>query len=1083
MLSNGLLRLWENPEVTSLNKLPPRASFDSFPTKRGALSRDRARSPWHMSLNGEWDFHLAPDPTAAQQLVAGGTADASWKPIQVPGSWDLQGFGNPHYTNVQMPWRNEPPCVPSANPTGIYRRRFSISEAWRGKRIVLHFGSADSVLAVWLNGEAVGLSKDSRLPAEFDVTPLVRKDAENELVAIVVKWSDASFIEDQDMWWLAGLHRDVFLFATPTTCIADVTCFPRLDEACREATLELTVLAGLTGGLPDKLRAELQLFDPKGRAVFRRPLSKPISTRFSHNQVGRYEARFLAPIPRTRLFLWSHEDPALYTALVSLHSPAGVSHTSLRIGFRRVEVRDRNLLINGRRVLIVGVNRHDHHDTGGKTVSAETLRLDAVTMKRHNINAVRTSHYPNDPRWLDICDELGLYVIDEANAESHAFLNQLCHDPRYATAWLDRAMRMVMRDKNHPCVIAWSLGNESGYGPTHDAAAGWIRHYDDTRPLHYEGAISRNQTLSTWAHGSPATDFVCPMYASIAALCEWSRFVDRHPKRTRWPVPPAKLLRDAEALTPEFQVATQRRALREPIHPLDRPAILCEYSHAMGNSNGSLADYFELFRNTRGVQGGYVWEWLDHGLRRKTPNGREHWVYGGDFGDTPNDANFVCDGLVWPDRSPHPAMRELKKLAQPVVVSLAHASGRRIRIQNRHDFIPLAHLMGIWELTINGRVAVRGKLPRLRLAPGEATSVALPLPAPRADEDASERFLNFRFVTASDTPWASRGHEVATEQIALVRNQTRARHKRKRASAKGGLPVAVERAGVVSIRAGEIEIAFERSSGSFVSLRESGREIIQRGPLLQLWRGATDNDGIKLMRPQTGKPLEAWLKLGLDCLAHRCTGFAWETKRDGSVVVSVVHAASGRRKWTDATHRHTYQMRHGGGVDCSNIVTLGPRDMTDLPRVGVCMHLAAGFENLRWFGRGPHENYCDRKFAAHVGLHRAGVAATYVAYIMPQEHGHFTDTRWLSLGNGQGTSLRVESSQHFEFNATHLSAEDLYAARHDGELVPRAETLLYLDAAHRGLGTGSCGPDTLERYRLLRRKYVWSYTLVPSAGT
>lgn len=1083
MLSHGLIRLWENPEVTSLNKLPPRASFDSFPTSRLALSRDRTRSPWHQSLNGEWDFHLAPDPVTAQQVVTGLASSPVGGTINVPGSWDLQGFGRPRYTNFQMPWRHEPPGVPRENPTGIYRRRFTMPTVWRGLRVVLHFGSADSVLAVWLNGTEVGLSKDSRLPAEFDVTSLLRPGANNELVAVVVKWSDASFIEDQDMWWLAGLHRDVFLFATPTTYIADVVCFPLLDPAYRSGDLDLAVHTGFLGTLPEKLRVAVQLLDPGGRPVFARPLVKPLATTCAHNQVDRFVARFRAPIPKSRLQLWSHEEPALYTVQITLHSAAGQSHTAIRAGFRRIEVRDRNLLINGRRVLIVGVNRHDHHETLGKSVPRETMRRDAVLMKQHNINAVRTSHYPNDPHWLDLCDELGLYVIDETNAETHAFLNELCHDPRYATSWLDRAMRMVMRDKNHPCVIAWSLGNEGGYGPPHDAAAGWIRHYDNTRPLHYEGAVSRNQTLSTWAHGAPASDFVCPMYASIDDLRKWSRFVDRHPPRARWPVTPTKLLRAAESLAPQFTVPFPRQPLREPLHPLDRPAILCEYSHAMGNSNGSLADYFDLFRNTPGVQGGFVWEWIDHGLRQRTADGRDYWAYGGDFGETPHDANFVCDGLVWPDRTPHPAMHELKKLAQPVVVTLVDTRSDRIRIRvrNRNDFTSLANLEGRWELTANGKTVARGRLPRVALAPDAAQSLAIRLSASTAIPADAECFLNVRFVCANKSAWASRGHEVATEQLSVPRrSRVGAQSRLARNSRQGSLSHRSNENGV-TVNAGDVEAVFEKTTGALSALRCQGIDLISHGPLLQLWRGATDNDGIKLMLPQEDKPLDRWLRLGLDRLSHRCMAFQAKATRDEGFVVSFTHAASGRGIWEDATHRHRYLVKPDGAIECLHDVSFGSPDMKDLPRVGVCLHLPEGFESLQWFGRGPHENYNDRRAAAHVGHHRSTVSATYVPYIMPQEHGHFTDTRWLELGIPGGAALRVVSDGLLEFNATHFSAEDLYAARHTTDLVPRPETLLYLDGAHRGLGTGSCGPGTLRRYQLNRRSYRWRFTLKPSA--
>ncbi len=514
MIATGLIKAWECPELTSLNKLPPRATFHPFASRAEALRGRRESSPWWKSLDGSWDFRYAPDPETAERWRVSGEGERAQ--IEVPGNWETQGFGRPHYTNVQMPFREEPPHVPAANPTGIHQKRFDLPEAWRGQRIVLHFGGADSMLAVWLNGTAVGLSKDSRLPAEFDITAAARFDGPNELTAVVVKWSDATFVEDQDMWWLAGLHREVFVDATPQTYLADIVCSPRVSEDCRSAEFEVTVDVGFAGQLPESgVSVEAQLYDARGRAVFSRPLRTDVSTRRAIHDHLRNKGRLRAPVPRERLRLWSHEDPCLYRCVVTLRSPHGTQYTTVTTGFRRIEIRGRDLLINGRRVLIKGVNHHDHHETRGKAVPFETMLADVRLMKQFNFNAVRTSHYPNDPRWLDLCDRHGLYVIGEANIESHDFHNQLCQDTRYATAWLDRAMRMVVRDRNHPCVILWSLGNESGHGPHHDAAAAWIRHADPSRPLHYEGAISKFQSMLGWAHGAAATDVICPMYSSL----------------------------------------------------------------------------------------------------------------------------------------------------------------------------------------------------------------------------------------------------------------------------------------------------------------------------------------------------------------------------------------------------------------------------------------------------------------------------------------------------------------------------------------------------------------------------------------
>ncbi len=1079
MLNSGLIKAWESPELTSLNKLPPRATFYHFATAKQALARVREKSPWFRSLDGAWQFRLEPTPDDALRLVAAGRSLGSikWERISVPGNWEMQGYGKPHYTNIQMPWPHEPPHVPTANPTGVYRRLFTIPPAWIGRRIVLHFGGADSVLAVYVNGTAVGLSKDSRLPAEFDITAVAQAGAANEFVAIVIKWSDASFIEDQDMWWLAGLHREVFLYATPLTYLAEIHARPHLGADLRTAELELDVHVGYAGGLHNNARVEIQLLDPRGRAVFGAPHRKTVSSQRHHLAYDRNMARFRVPVPGNRLALWSHESPALYTLLVTLRSPHGASHTTMRLGFRRIEVRDHDLLINARRVLIKGVNHHDHHPDFGKAVPYAILVRDVQLMKQFNFNAVRCSHYPNDPRWLDLCDEYGLYVIDEANLEAHDYYNQLCFDPRYATAWLDRVMRMVVRDKNHPAIVLWSLGNESGYGPHHDAAAGWVRHYDPARPLHYESAINTGQTKLTFAHGSAATDIICPMYASVEKLAEWSDLVSKnyHPAPDRNPRGEA-LLALGEHHAREETIAAPRPAIPTPLHPLARPVILCEYSHAMGNSNGSLADYFALFRSKPGLQGGFIWEWLDHGLRQKTADGKEFFAYGGDFGDTPNDANFVCDGLVSPDRIPHPAMWEHKHLAQPVAIEAVNLTQGQIRVRNEQDFTSLGWLRGHWELLLDGVISKSGPLPPMDLAPGEAKELRLSLGRRPLGQEA---LVNIRFFTAVETLWAKCGHEVAWRQFPLGVSRRTVFVGRKVNPGKFRVS---ETDGMLIVFSDAIRAAFCLEAGTLVSLIRDGTEFIQRGPLVQLWRGAIDNDGLKLWSGQENKPLGRWRTLGLDHLEHRKTSLKWKSDRRGAVTVSVRHSATGRERWRDCQHTHRYRFLADGVLKVENEIGLGSSDMTDLPRVGVQLVLPQGFEALRYFGRGPRENYCDRKTAEQVGVYESTVSDEYVPYLMPQEHGHHTDVRWLELGNKGGASLRVTGSPTVEFNASHFTAENLYAAKHAHELVPNVTTILYLDAAQRGLGTGSCGPDALPVHRLTARKYRIDFTLTALAG-
>ncbi len=768
-------------------------------------------------------------------------------------------------------------------------------------------------------------------------------------------------------------------------------------------------------------------------AVFETPLLATVSPPadpWAAHTFRRTELYLEGAVPRPQL--WSAETPYLYTLVVTLKTPGGEESTRCTVGFRKIEIRDRQLLVNGERVMIKGVNLHDHHDTAGKAVHRETMEADVRLMKQFNVNAVRTSHYPKDPYYYELCDRYGIYVVDEANIEAHAFYREMCRDPRYTNAFVERVAAMVERDKNHPCVIFWSLGNESGYGPNHDAAAGYVRATDPSRPLHYEGAIAPGDG-SSWAEGHRATDVVCPMYPPIEDIVTWAKTTDD------W-----------------------------------RPMILCEYSHAMGNSNGSLADYWAAFETYPGLQGGYIWEWLDHGIKQIGPDGRSYWAYGGDFGDEPNDANFITDGIVWPNRTPHPALFEFKHLVQPVRVEPVDLAAGRVRIVNKHDFIGLDWLRGEWELTVDGERVQWGELPPLDVPPGGALEATLDLKGASA-AGPGERFLNFRFYQVDETRWAPADFEVAWQQIPLpsvardlsgLRNLT-------------GLPVvATEDETSITLKAGGVRAIFDKATGA---LAEFGAKtnLIVAGPRLNVWRAATDNDGIKLMLDgaewQAYKPLVQWLALGLDRVAHTLESIRLVAS-DGLSVVEIVHRASGRGRGDDFRHTQRYTLLPSGELAVENTVAIGD-GITDLPRVGVSLTLAPGLEALDWFGRGPWENYADRKASAMVGLYRSIVADQYVPYIMPQEHGHKTDVRWLALTDVRGQGVRVAGEPTLEFSASHFTDDDLYRARHTCDLKPRPEVILNLDAAQRGLGTGSCGPDTLPQYCLLAPEYRFAYRL------
>jgi beta-galactosidase len=769
--------------------------------------------------------------------------------------------------------------------------------------------------------------------------------------------------------------------------VGDVDVRASLDDELNDG--RIAVHANVDG--------DVRLLDSRGRAVVQGALEN-----------GRFESVVRRPAQ------WSAERPSLY----ALELTTGGETVACDVGFRRVEIRDGLLLVNGRAVLLNGVNRHEDDDVRGPAITRESMERDVVLMKQLNLNAVRTSHYPDDPYWLELCDRYGLYVIDEANIESHAYEFELCNDSRYVHAFVDRVRNMVERDKNHPSVILWSLGNESGYGVNHDVAAGYVRGRDPSRPLHYESAIrSPDHSAALWDRGHRVTDILPPMYAPVEAIVDWA----------------------------ERSVDT-------------RPLILCEYSHAMGNSNGGLSDYFAAFRKYPRLQGGFVWEWADHGLRKVDRRGCAYWGYGGDFGDRPNDANFCADGLLWPDRTPHPAVEELKHLGQPVAVE-ALGPGR-FRVHNRYEVEDLRNLRIEWTLEADGERVRSGVLPVLRTSAGTYEDVALDLPP-----GDGERFITFRTTLRRATDWAPAGHLVAWDQL------TAGGRSRRPAAGRGAAPRRADGALTLEARGTRAVI-----DDGLVSLAFDGVELLESGPQLQLWRAPTDNDGIRLLiergiwESHWSCPLKRWLDLGLDRLDRRT-----DRVRVVGDAVEIASRATGRGNWSDIRHVQRVRLARDGSLHVDNEVRFGAQ-VTDLPRVGVVLELLPGLDELEWYGPGPWESYSDRRASAIVARHRSTVDAEYVPYILPQEHGHHPDARWARL-SGDAGSLEVRGVPAIGFSASRFTAADLYAARHTVDLEPRRTTVLSLDAVQRGLGTASCGPDTAVRHRLLERSYRFGYIL------
>ena len=1047
-----LSRPWELPELTHINRLPARATLIPYRTTAQAFSCVREKSPWFKSLNGTWKFRLVGNPEAVPAgFFKPAASETGYRPIEVPGNWNMQGYDKPHYTNVQMPFENNPPYVPDDNPTGLFRKAFTVPAAWKGRRIVIHFGGVESMFYLYVNGQQVGMAKDCRLPAEFDITSYV-KTGSNMLAVMVIRYSDGSYVEDQDHWWMAGIHRDVYLYSTDKAYLEDVFATATLDDNFSDGRLNIKAKLGFADEPESGFTVEALLYDGKKQVA---ALSKGVSAWYRVDY-GSCEMGTILRKPRQ----WSAEQPNLYTLVIVLRSEKGriLETTSCRIGFRTVEVKNRELLINGKAVLIKGVNRHDHHDARGKAVPRETMIRDIEVLKQFNFNAVRTCHYPNDPVWYDLCDEYGIYILDEANIESHANYHTLCRNPRWSQAFYERVMNMVLRDKNHPCVIGWSLGNESGYGENHDRAADAVRAYDPSRFLHHEGALKRSWRQGSNVydeHGWRANDIIDPMYPSISVLEENARNASKN----------------------EY-----------------RPFIMCEYTHAMGNSNGNLKEYWDLIKKHHGLQGGFIWDWVDQGILAKSeignrkselriadhdgmgkraleaaraechkPGGRFFWGYGGDFGDKPNDANFCINGMVWPDRTPHPGMFEFKKLVQPVAMQL---KGSSLAVTNEQYFTGMDWLQGRWEVKVNGRIVQKGKLKILKTAPGQTASLKLPL-RKLTLKPGEESFLMVSFAARSRTSWCPKGHEVAWEQFVLGKAS----------------PVLLKRLGgatfsessnSIRIVAGRVHVVFSRTTGMITSLKHDGTELVVKGPKLNVWRAATDNDGIKRWSGQKRKPLGKWLTAGLNKISFG-KAVTSVRRRGGCVEVSVRRPAFAIGPEPAFEHTHVYTITGNGRIHVSNKVVAG-KDLPELPRIGVTMQLVPGLESLKWYGCGPHESYCDRKAGAAVDVYGGTVSGQYVPYILPQEHGNKVDVRWMSLA-GLNKKVTFRAKTLMECSASHFTADDLFAAFHTNELSPRKEVIVNIDCRQRGLGTGSCGPQTLEKYQVPPGKYEFGYSI------
>lgn len=1005
---------WEDPQVIQRNRLP--AHSWSFPYRDAELAAqgNYRASRHYLSLNGRWKFHWSESPaTRPANFYQPGYDLSEWGELPVPANWQMHGYDYPIYTNIKYPFPANPPHIPhNYNPVGSYVRTFFVPTDWTGQRIILHFGGVNSAFYVWINGEQVGYSQGSKTPAEFDISSQVRP-GHNQIAVEVYRWCDGSYLEDQDMWRLSGIERDVYLYTQPPVYIADYFARTGLDDTYQNGDLDLTVdLAGDRRGANYQLEVKLSE-RPGGRVVYSE--SQPVAQGNTH--------RFRTQVPSVRA--WSAEKPHLYDLSIHLVHTDGTALIHRRsIGFRQVEIKNKQLHVNGVPILLKGANRHEHHPERGHVVTEADMLEDIKLMKLYNLNAVRCSHYPDDPRWYELCDEYGLYVIDEANIEAHGLgvydfpaygyrmSTSTARSPEWLPAHLDRVQRMVERDKNHPSIIIWSLGNEAGAGDNFQQCYDWIHQRDGSRPVQYEQA---------WTDAY--TDIVAPMYHTI------------------------DLMRDF--------LATDD----------DRPMILCEYSHAMGNSNGNLMDYWRLIEAEPQLQGGFIWDWQDQGLAKCTATGECFYAYGGDYGPKGviSDGDFCCNGILFSDKAIKPAMWEVKKAYQYLRFEAVDMEQGRFLIKNGYDFTNTNELLFRYELKSEGQVVQEGYFPAPDIAPHQSDIISLPLAT--TDLTAGrEYFLHLYALLPSRRGLLDRGHIVATAQLPVregkwnkptIEPATRLR--------------VVEQEETLRIIGQHFSLEFDKPSGWLNSYNFAGAELL-RGPLrANFWRIPTSND------KGNGMParLAGWKDVAAD---RQQVAITYERQAD-TLVVQV----SSSLQTGDSPYRNTYRIFPDGKVRVEASFRKGNADLPELPRFGMQLQMPGQYTQVSWYGRGPHENYIDRQASAYIDVYSSTVQDQYTPYVFPQENGNKTDVRWWKLTDKQGRGFLFQGDQPLSMSAHHYAMADFDDSVTHTHLIPWKDiTEVHIDLQQMGVGgDNSWGLPVHDAYKLLDDNYEYSFWIIP----
>ena len=1015
---------WENPLIFSVNAMQPKNLIVPFETVETAKTQNYNNTQYYESLNGLWKFNWSRNTIKRPIDFYKNEYDVSkWNDIKVPADWQMEGYGDPIYVNVNYPFKIDLPNIPKQyNPVGSYKRNFIIPENWQGREVIVHLGGVNSAFYIWINGEKVGYSQDSKTAAEFNITKYLKKGT-NSIALEVYRWSDGSYLESQDMWRLSGIERDVFLYSKPKVHVNDIFIKSNLDTSYKNGLLDINLSLHNSTSTTKKVKVKATLFDKSS--------NKEIQSFTKTKKLGKgeeYQLELKKQIKNPKK--WSAEKPNLYDLVIELYDDSDtiLEVFTKRVGFRTSEIKNGNFLINGEYVLVKGVNRHEHSPKNGHVVSLEEMVKDITLMKQFNINAVRSSHYPNDPKWYELCDEYGLYVVDEVNIEAHGLNTKWNGDYGYrfntytssASEWkaahINRTIRMFENNKNHPSIVIWSLGNEAGFGENFKTTYQLLKNIDSTRPVQYEQA---------WL--DPYTDIVAPMYHKIVDLEKFVKLNDK------------------------------------------RPLIMCEYSHAMGNSNGNLVDYWNTIKKHKSLQGGFIWDWVDQGIEKKTIKGKPYWGYGGDFGPkgVPSDVDFCLNGVVFPDRTPKPALWELKKVYQNVNFEVVDFDAEKFRVRNEFNFTTLNEYDIHWILKSDGKIIKKNKLEfKEDILPGTSFDFVIPELANYISKiTPSEYFLNFIVTAKKEAKAYATKHQIASEQFLLPNKIT--------ATSNDVLTISnISHKQIddnLFIEGIDFTIVFDTKTGNIKEYIHKENSLLKKPLKLDFWRIPTSND--------KGNKMEERLAIWKDIESKKIVkNIQIKKLNKQSILIKTILSL----EETNAFLELDYTFLGNGNVKVDFNLEIKNDKHIELPRLGMSLALPSTYKNMTWFGRGPQENYWDRKTGAFIDLYSGKVTEQYVPYIVPQENGNKTGVRWVTFREDSGNGLMIQGDIPLNIAAYPYEQNKINGLKNAIEVSFQDVIEVHIDYQQMGIGgDNSWGDHTMDKYKLLDKKYSYSFWIKP----